>query len=153
MCAGVQNVSRPIDMCQEMSQIPPTIPDAIPATMHQIVHGMDVASALAAARSPIPAPSCVPSGMLCPILCFSAQLSSAVFSLRLLSLVPLTVAHVRRSFFTLPLVCCVYRSFPVLQFRCAPVYTLPFPLHLYRNPTPNCQSPTRARLVSSGSSA
>src|SRR5580658_1259581 len=67
MCAGVQNVSLPIDMCQEMSQSPPTIPDAIPATMHQIVHGIDVASARAAVRSPTPTPSCVPTGMLCPI--------------------------------------------------------------------------------------
>src|SRR5215472_692861 len=43
MWAGVQNVSRPIDMCQEMSQIPPTVPETTPATMNQIVQGIDVA--------------------------------------------------------------------------------------------------------------
>src|SRR5580704_13911977 len=70
MCAGVQNVSRPIDMCQEMSHGPPIIPHTTPATMHQIVHGTDSTFA------PIPAPTlaetgglamCCPKGMLCPI--------------------------------------------------------------------------------------
>src|SRR5215831_2961888 len=43
MWAGVQNVSRPIDMCQDMSQIPPTMPETMPATMNQIVQGIDIA--------------------------------------------------------------------------------------------------------------
>src|SRR6266436_3821371 len=41
MCAGVQKVSRPIDMCHEMSQCPPVMLDVIPAIMHQIGHGTD----------------------------------------------------------------------------------------------------------------
>src|SRR5579872_4216629 len=70
MCAGVQNVSRPIDMCHEISHGPPIIPHTTPATMHQIVHGTD--STLA----PTPAPTraeigglamCCPKGIDCPI--------------------------------------------------------------------------------------
>src|SRR5260370_7870093 len=41
MCAGVQKVSGPIDICQEMSQCPPIMLEAIPAMMHQIGHGTD----------------------------------------------------------------------------------------------------------------
>src|SRR5580692_2395656 len=70
MCAGVQNVSRPMDMCQEMSHGPPIIPLTTPATMHQIVHGTD------STRAPTPAPAravigglamCCPNGIDCPI--------------------------------------------------------------------------------------
>src|SRR5580704_2804751 len=68
-CAGVQNVSRPIDMCQEISHGPPIIPHTTPATMHQIVHGTD--STLAPIPEPTRAESgglamCCPKGMLCP---------------------------------------------------------------------------------------
>src|SRR6516225_6830301 len=64
MCAGVQNVSRPTDMCHEMSQWPPMTPEEIPATMHQIVQGID--SRLASAR---PARACTgcPRGMVSAI--------------------------------------------------------------------------------------
>src|SRR5580693_5931487 len=70
MCAGVQNVSLPIDMCQEISHGPPIIPHTTPATMHQIVHGTDSTFA------PSPAPTCAaigglaiccPKGIDCPI--------------------------------------------------------------------------------------
>src|SRR5208282_3449317 len=70
MCAGVQKVSRPIDMCHEISHGPPIIPHTTPATMHQIVHGTDSTFA------PTPAPTravigglaiCAPKGIDCPI--------------------------------------------------------------------------------------
>src|SRR6266850_1650214 len=62
MCAGVQNESRPMDICQEISQCPPIKPLAIPATMHQTVHGTD--STVAEARSPALARKDCPKGML-----------------------------------------------------------------------------------------
>jgi hypothetical protein len=70
MCAGVQNVSLPIDMCHEMSHGPPIVPHTIPATIHQIVHGTD--STFTAPVSPARAAIgglaiCVPNGMDCPI--------------------------------------------------------------------------------------
>ena len=37
--AGVQNVSRPIDWCQEMSQCTPTMEQVTAATAHQMYHG------------------------------------------------------------------------------------------------------------------
>src|SRR5215472_10427035 len=46
MCAGVQNESRPMDMCQEMSHGPPIAPETMPANMHQMVHGIDVVGAV-----------------------------------------------------------------------------------------------------------
>ena len=70
MCAGVQNVSLPTDMCHEISQGPPIIPHTTPATMHQIVHGTD------STRAPTPVPVraaiggraiCCPNGIDCPI--------------------------------------------------------------------------------------
>src|SRR5271169_2705422 len=74
MCAGVQKVSRPIDMCHEMSHGPPIVPHTTPATMHQIVHGTDSTFAV------VPAPTradmgglaiCCPKGIDCPIACHS----------------------------------------------------------------------------------
>lgn len=70
MCAGVQNVSLPIDMCHEISHGPPIIPHTTPATMHQMVHGTD------STRVPSFAPTravagglaiCCPNGIDCPI--------------------------------------------------------------------------------------
>src|SRR5262249_17209105 len=39
MCAGVQNVSRPIDRCQEISQCTPTMANVTAATEHHTYHG------------------------------------------------------------------------------------------------------------------
>ena len=39
MCAGVQNVSRPIERCQEMSQCTPTMANVTAATEHQTYQG------------------------------------------------------------------------------------------------------------------
>src|ERR1700723_182259 len=70
MCAGVQNVSLPTDMCHEISHGPPIIPHSTPAPMHQIVHGTD------STRAPTPVPVraaigglaiCCPNGIDCPI--------------------------------------------------------------------------------------
>src|SRR4029077_4869518 len=82
MCAGVQNVSLPIDMCHEMSHGPPIVPHTIPATMHQIVHGTD--STFAAPVSPARAAIgglaiCVPNGMDCPIAFDSSAATTAAF--------------------------------------------------------------------------
>src|SRR5262249_18061966 len=38
-CAGVQNVSRPIERCHERSQCIPIAADAAPITAHQIYQG------------------------------------------------------------------------------------------------------------------
>ena len=40
MCAGVQNVSRPIERCQAISQCVPTIAEVTAATAHQTYQGM-----------------------------------------------------------------------------------------------------------------
>src|SRR5579863_203159 len=45
MWAGVQNVSRPIDMCQEMSQCPPIIAEVTAATVDQTYQGTRAAGA------------------------------------------------------------------------------------------------------------
>src|SRR5580704_2652304 len=84
MCAGVQKVSRPIDMCQEMSQGPPIIPLTTPATMHQIVHGTDSTRAPTPARTPTAIGGlamCCPKGIDCPIACNSSPPPHAAFSL------------------------------------------------------------------------
>src|SRR5262249_26019217 len=39
MCAGVQKVSRPIDICQEMSQTPPTSAEETAMVTAQTYHG------------------------------------------------------------------------------------------------------------------
>ncbi len=82
MCAGVQNVSRPIDMCQEMSHGPPIIPLTTPATMHQIVHGTD--STFAMASAPTRADTgglaiCCPKGIDWPIACHSFAATTSGF--------------------------------------------------------------------------
>src|SRR5580692_4137642 len=75
MCAGVQNVSLPMDMCQEMSHGPPIIPLTIPSTMHQIGHGTDATCTPAPTRAEIGGLAiCCPKGIDCPI----ASRSSAV---------------------------------------------------------------------------
>ena len=61
MCAGVQNVSRPIDICHAMSHGPPITPLTMPAIMHQIVHGTD--SAFVATRVLARASVDAPKGM------------------------------------------------------------------------------------------
>jgi len=82
MCAGVQNVSRPIDMCHEMSHGPPIVPHTTPATMHQIVHGTDSTFAV------VPPPTradigglaiCCPKGIDCPIACHSFVATTSGF--------------------------------------------------------------------------
>ena len=83
MCAGVQNESRPIDICQEMSQCPPIRLDVIPAIMHQIVHGTE--SAVAVARKAALASKDGPIGML-----------SAIFAYFPYSLIPLRFLRVSR---------------------------------------------------------
>src|SRR5712692_6534631 len=40
MCAGVQNVSRPMERCQAMSQCIPTMADVTATTAHQTYHGV-----------------------------------------------------------------------------------------------------------------
>src|SRR5271167_2685470 len=84
ICAGVQNVSRPIDMCHAMSHGPPIIPLATPATMHQIVHGTDSTFAVVRAltRAAIGGRAiCCPKGIDCPISCHSfAATTSGFFS-------------------------------------------------------------------------
>src|SRR5580704_3914768 len=80
MCAGVQNESRPIDMCQEISHGPPIIPHATPATMHQIVHGTD--STFDAIPTPMRAAMgglaiCCPKGIDCPIACHSFAVTTS----------------------------------------------------------------------------
>src|SRR6266436_2808971 len=65
MCAGVQNVSRPMDMCHEMSQCPPMRLEVIPAIMHQIGHGTD--STRAEVRSLNRACKGCPKGMVSAI--------------------------------------------------------------------------------------
>src|SRR5580692_1261955 len=82
MCAGVQNVSRPIDICQAISHGPPIIPLTTPATMHQIVHGTDSTRALAPLRAEIGGLAiCCPKGMDCPIARHSsAATASGIFS-------------------------------------------------------------------------
>ena len=39
MCAGVQNVSRPIDRCHEISQCTPTMEDVLASTAHHTYQG------------------------------------------------------------------------------------------------------------------
>src|SRR5712692_7820159 len=63
MCAGVQKVSRPMDMCQDMSHDPPIVPETMPAKMHQTVQGMDAVST--SARSPVWTWTGAPGGMVC----------------------------------------------------------------------------------------
>src|SRR5579885_648457 len=50
MCAGVQNVSRPIEICQEMSQYPPKASKVAAAARHHTNHGMAAARVAAAER-------------------------------------------------------------------------------------------------------
>lgn len=38
-CAGVQNVSRPIERCHEMSQWMPTMDEVLASTAHQMYQG------------------------------------------------------------------------------------------------------------------
>ncbi len=40
MCAGVQNVSRPMERCQEISQCVPTIAEVTARTAHHTYHGI-----------------------------------------------------------------------------------------------------------------
>ena len=83
MCAGVQNVSRPIDMCHEISQGPPIIPLTTPVTMHQIVHGTDSTFAPTPARTPTATGGlamCCPKGIDCPMASNSpAATTSGIF--------------------------------------------------------------------------
>src|SRR5271167_73874 len=82
ICAGVQNVSRPIDMCHAMSHGPPIIPLATPATMHQIVHGTDSTFAVVRAltRAAIGGRAiCCPKGIDCPIACHSFAATTSGF--------------------------------------------------------------------------
>src|SRR4029077_17702466 len=51
MCAGVQNVSRPMDMCQEMSQEPPITTDTTAPKSDHTYHGTAVSSPGACAAS------------------------------------------------------------------------------------------------------
>src|SRR5580704_500696 len=83
MCAGVQNVSLPIDMCQEISHGPPIIPHTTPATMHQMVHGTD------STFTPTPAPTratvgglaiCCPKGIDCPIASQSSAAARGILA-------------------------------------------------------------------------
>jgi hypothetical protein len=39
ICAGVQNVSRPIERCQEISHCPPTMADVTARTEHHTYQG------------------------------------------------------------------------------------------------------------------
>src|SRR6476660_4208518 len=39
ICAGVQNVSRPMERCQAMSQCVPTMAEVTASTAHQTYHG------------------------------------------------------------------------------------------------------------------
>jgi hypothetical protein len=96
MCAGVQNVSRPIDMCHEISHGPPIIPHTTPATMHQIVHGTDSTRAL------IPVPTraaigglaiCCPNGMDCPITPNPSAATTAAFQKHCRESTPLVFLH------------------------------------------------------------
>src|SRR5580704_2940387 len=82
MCAGVQNVSRPIDICQAISHGPPIIPLTTPATMHQIVHGTDSTRATEPTRADMGGLAiCCPKGMDCPITRHSsAAATSDIFS-------------------------------------------------------------------------
>src|ERR1700722_16329062 len=90
MCAGVQNVSLPIDMCHEISHGPPIIPLITPATMHQIVHGTDLtlAPTPALARAVIGGLAmCWPNGIDCPIaINSSAATTRGIFCSRSASL-------------------------------------------------------------------
>jgi hypothetical protein len=43
MCAGVQKLSRPMDMCHDMSQTPPIMPETMPPTTNQMVQGIEAA--------------------------------------------------------------------------------------------------------------
>src|SRR5208282_2997082 len=80
MCAGVQNVSRPIDMCHEISHGPPIIPLATPATMHQIVHGTLSTRARAPTRADIGGLAiCCPKGIDCPIVLNSSTATTSGF--------------------------------------------------------------------------
>src|SRR5580693_9415482 len=98
MCAGVQNVSLPIDMCHEMSHGPPIIPLTIPATMHQIGHGTDSTRAPAPTRAEIGGLAiCGPKGIDCPIVSGSSALATS------------------GSFIAFPR---VYTAQPVLQTTC-----------------------------------
>src|SRR5690349_4740610 len=54
-CAGVQNVSRPMLLCHEMSQTPPMALDVMAATQHHTYQG--IAAVRAATRSRAPAAS------------------------------------------------------------------------------------------------
>jgi len=40
MCAGVQNVSRPMELCHEMSQCAPMVADVTASVAHQMYQGM-----------------------------------------------------------------------------------------------------------------
>jgi hypothetical protein len=80
MCAGVQNVSLPIDMCHEMSHGPPIIPLTIPATMHQIGQGTDSTRDPAATRAEIGGLAiCCPKGIDCPIASHSSSGTTSGF--------------------------------------------------------------------------
>src|SRR5579885_2023526 len=50
MCAGVQKVSRPIEICQEMSQYPPKASKVAAAARHHTNHGRAAARVAAAER-------------------------------------------------------------------------------------------------------
>ena len=41
ICAGVQNVSRPIDRCQEISQCVPTMAEVTAMTEHHTYQGIE----------------------------------------------------------------------------------------------------------------
>src|SRR5580700_1744726 len=72
MCAGVQKLSRPIDMCHEMSQCPPIKLEVIPPITNQTVQGID--STVADARSPARAYNDCPRGMLSAMFAGSSRL-------------------------------------------------------------------------------
>jgi hypothetical protein len=81
ICAGVQNVSLPIDMCHEMSHGPPIIPHTTPVTMHQIGHGTDCTRAPSPTRAEIGGLAiCCPKGIDCPIEAHSSAATSGFFS-------------------------------------------------------------------------
>src|SRR5258706_15106038 len=52
MWAGVQNVSRPMERCQEISQCAPTMADVTASTEHHTNHGIAAVSARAFSRMP-----------------------------------------------------------------------------------------------------
>src|SRR5690349_4947320 len=61
MCAGVQNVSRPMELCQEMSQCAPIMAEVTASAEHQMYQGTD---SWTRARCTTPAPSNVADAIL-----------------------------------------------------------------------------------------